>query len=306
MTVNMRDAFFDGVYDCVKKDKNVVIITADHGAFGLSKIEKDFPTQFLNVGIAEQNMISIAAGLAKCGKIVYVYSINNFITLRSLEHVNIDLCAMNLHVNLIGVGAGFTYATDGPTHQGMQDMQSMMVLPKLSVFNVTDHINSYELAVLGYENPGPKYFRIEKGNLPQIYNKNINFDDGFYQINKPSDTVIISTGFMIQTCLYLKDKINNLSIIDLYRVKPINETKLIEKLKNVKNIIVLEECTMSGGICEKIGFLLAKNKIFCNFLPIAVEDTHCHFYGNRDMLHNRFNIDKESVLSKINKFLETS
>jgi transketolase len=304
MTVNMRDAFFNGIYECVKKDKNVFVITADHGAFGLSKIEKEFPDQFLNVGIAEQNMISLAAGLAKCGKIVYVYSINNFITLRSLEHVNIDLCAMNLHVNLVGVGAGFTYATDGPTHQGMQDMQSMMVLPNLSVFNVTDHINSHELALLGHSQPGPKYFRIEKGNLPQIYNEKNTFNDGFFQIEDSNDTVIVSTGYMIQTCLYLKDFISNLGIIDLYRVKPINEKKLVEKLKNVKNIIVLEECTTSGGICEKIGFILAKNKIFCNFLPISVEDKHCHFYGTRDMLHKEYNIDKESVLSLVKNFLE--
>ena len=121
--VDMRDAFFNGVYEVIRDNKDAIILTADHDAFGLSKIEKEFPKQFFNVGISEQNMISVAAGLAKSGKIVYVYSINNFITLRSLEQVNVDLCQMNLNVNLIGVGAGFTYSTDGPTHQGMQDMQ---------------------------------------------------------------------------------------------------------------------------------------------------------------------------------------
>tara|TARA_Y100001973_G_C5199350_1_gene336513 strand:+ start:183 stop:1103 length:921 start_codon:yes stop_codon:yes gene_type:complete len=305
MTMDMRDAFFNGIYDCVKENKDVFVITADHGAFGLSRIERDFPDQFLNVGIAEQNMISLAAGLAKCGKIVYVYSINNFISLRSLEQVNIDLCAMNLQVNLVGVGAGFTYSTDGPTHQGMQDMQSMMVLPNLSVYNVTDHVNSYQLALLGYKEQGPKYFRIEKGKFPKIYPENVSLDDGFSEIEHSDNTVIISTGYMIQTCLHLKTKIDDLGIIDLYRVKPINEQKLVEKIKNVKNIIVLEESTTSGGICEKIGFIMAKNKIFCNFLPISVEDQHCHFYGTREMLHERYNIDKKSVFLKVKKFLES-
>ena len=140
--------------------------------------------------------------------------------------------------------------------------------------------------------------------MPQIYNEDNSFNDGLYQIEESNDTVIVSTGYMMQTCLYLKNFIPNLGIIDLYRVKPINENKLVEKLKNVKNVIVLEECTTSGGICEKIGFILAKNKIFCNFLPISVEDKHCHFYGTRDMLHKKYNIDKENVLSLVTNFLE--
>ena len=300
----MRDAFFNGIYDCIKKDKNTIIITADHGAFGLSQIEKDFPDQFLNVGIAEQNMISLAGGLAKCGKVVYVYSINNFITLRSLEHVNIDLCAMNLNVNLVGVGAGFTYATDGPTHQGMQDMQAMMVLPGMSVYNVTDHVNSYELAVQAHTTPGPKYFRIEKGTLPQIYSEEDKFVDGLETINEGRGTVIISTGYMSQICNKIIENLDDVCHLDIYRVKPINEKKLVSKLKNVKNVIVVEECTTSGGICEKIAFIMLKNKIFANFLPISVKDQHCHSYGTRDLLHKEYGLDKKTILLKIQNFLE--
>ena len=113
--IDMRDAFFDKLYEYIAKDKNVLILTADHGAFGLQKIEKDYPSQYYNVGISEQNMISVASGLALTGKKVYVYAINNFVTLRAIEQINIDICSMNLDVNIIGVGAGFTYGTDGPT-----------------------------------------------------------------------------------------------------------------------------------------------------------------------------------------------
>ena len=98
----MRDAFFDELHHIIAKDKNTVILTADHGAFGLKKIEEAYPEQYINVGIAEQALISVAAGLAKCGKKVYVYAINNFVSLRVLEQINIDLCAMNLDVNIIG------------------------------------------------------------------------------------------------------------------------------------------------------------------------------------------------------------
>jgi len=302
MTVDMRDAFFQSVYDCVKKDKNVIVITADHGAFGLTKIQNDFPKQYLNVGIAEQNMISLAAGLAACGKIVYVYSINNFISLRSLEHVNLDLCSMELHVNLVGVGAGFTYSTDGPTHQGMQDLQAMSVLPNLQIYNVTDEINSYNLGKMGYIKPGPKYFRIEKGKNPRIYSDD-DFTDGLKKIIHSNETLIISSGFMTHTAIKVSSMLKNVGVVDVYRVKPLNEKMLVNIVNSVKNIVVLEEATYSGGICEKIGFLIAKNNLQCNFLPIAVKDKPCYYYGTRQMLHKKYDIDADSVYEKIINFL---
>ena len=194
--VDMRDAFFNQLYHYISIDKNVVILTADHGAFGLKKIEQDFPEQYYNIGIAEQALISIAAGLAKCGKKVYVYAINNFVSLRVLEQVNVDLCAMNLDVNIIGVGAGFTYSTDGPTHHGVQDMSAMLNLPNLRVYNVTDDINTKKLVDLSYNEAGPKYFRIEKGMLPRLHSA---ADDcvGYKVLTRAdSDTVLISSGFM--------------------------------------------------------------------------------------------------------------
>lgn len=298
--VDMRDAFFNGVYEVIRDNKDAIILTADHDAFGLSKIEKEFPKQFFNVGISEQNMISVAAGLAKSGKIVYVYSINNFITLRSLEQVNVDLCQMNLNVNLIGVGAGFTYSTDGPTHQGMQDMQVMRVLPNLEVYNVTDSTNSYEMAKNSYRKNCPKYFRIEKGLFDKIYDT-YDFNSGINKIVNASDTYIVATGFMVHTALDVSKKIGDIGVIDVTKIKPFDENLFLEHIKNVKSIITLEENTMSGGIGEKIGFILAKNNVNCNFTPIAVENQHCFNYGNRELLHKKYKIDFNSVLKKINE-----
>jgi transketolase len=303
MSIDMRDAFFNGVYDVVRRDKNVMVLTADHGAFGLTQIEKEFPKQFLNVGIAEQNMLSVAAGLAHCGKTMYAYSINNFITMRSLEQVNIDLCGMNLNVNLIGVGAGFTYSTDGPTHQGMQDMQVMSVLPGLSVYNVTDEVNSRKLAEMAYSSEGPKYFRIEKGKKKKIYDYGEDFSQGVSKLSHSSRAYIISTGFMTHTALAVAKKFQDIGVVDVYRIKPLNERRLVEILEGVETVITLEEGTYPGGLGEKVGSLLAKNRINCSFLPIAVEDKPCFHYGTREMLHQKYLIDEGSVCKKIENFL---
>jgi len=303
--VDMRDAFFDGVYKIISEHKEAIILTADHGAFGLSRIEKDFPSQYLNVGIAEQNMISFAAGLAATGKVVYVYSINNFISMRSLEQVNIDLCAMNSHVNLIGVGAGFTYSTDGPTHQGMQDAQAMMTLPGLQVFNVTDEVNSRSLAEMAYYTHGPKYFRIEKGVCNRIYNHDFNVQEGAHLLKgPPQNTLILSTGYMTHVAVGAANRLEGVSVIDIYRLKPLNENKILKLLQNAENIITLEENTYSGGVGEKIGFLLAKHHLHKKFLPIAVRDQHCFYYGTRQKLHKKYSLDEASVVNKITNFLE--
>ena len=301
---DMRDAFFDGIYEAVKNDKNVLVLTADHGAFRLAEIQRDFPEQYLNVGISEQNMVSVAGGLAQAGKVVYVYSINNFITLRSLEQVNIDICGMNCHVNLVGVGAGFTYATDGPTHQGMQDAQAMMTLPNLQVYNVTDDINSAKLAEMGYSLSGPKYFRIEKGKYDRLYKSSDDVRDGVKIIKPYSQTVILSTGYMTHTALKVANKLTDVGVIDVFRIKPLNYEKLSELLHNVENVVSLEEGTYSGGFGEKIGFFMASHGLYKHFLPIAVEDQHCYYYGTREGLHKKYLIDEKSVYKRIKQFLE--
>lgn len=305
MTKDLRDAFFDGVYEMVQQDQNVIVLTADHGAFGLQKIAEDFPDQYLNVGIAEQSMIGMAAGLSLSGRVVFAYAINNFISLRCLEQINIDLCAMNCNVNLIGVGAGFTYSTDGPTHQGVQDMQAMMVLPNMQVFNATDAVNSKLLAKMAYDNCGPKYFRIEKGSLPNYFDHRDIMAAGLKKIKHGKDVMVVSTGYMVHVAMRVAEEFEErVGVIDLFRVKPINETLLLSMLKGISHLVVLEECTGSGGLGEKIGFLLAKNNVHINFLSIAVPDKHCYEYNDRGSLHKQVGLDHQSVVKKMNVFLE--
>ena len=111
---DVRDAFFDKVYDLAASDENVVFITADAAALSLKKFKKDFPERFINVGVAEQTMVLLATGLAMCGKNVFVYSIIPFITQRALEHIKVNICSMNLPVTIVGCGAGLSFGFDGP------------------------------------------------------------------------------------------------------------------------------------------------------------------------------------------------
>ena len=306
--VDMRDAFFNKLYDYVASDKNVLILTADHGAFGLKKIENDYPKQYLNIGIAEQSMIGIAAGLARCGKKVYVYAINNFVSLRVLEQINIDVCAMDLDVNIIGVGAGFTYSTDGPTHHGTQDLSCMANLPNLKVYNVTDDLSTEKLVTLSYENRGPKYFRIEKGKVPRIYKEEDKISYGCKEVkNSSGDFLVISTGFMTQVVnsvlrdTHLANK--GISHLDVLKLNPLPVKKILEYSKD-KHVITVEESLKSGGLGERVFSLLKENNHVGKALNISPKNGFYFSFGDRELLHKAAKIDKESIVCKIDKFIE--
>ncbi|HLD82597.1 MAG TPA: 1-deoxy-D-xylulose-5-phosphate synthase, partial [Candidatus Omnitrophota bacterium] len=146
----MRDTFFNALYKIAKKDKKVVLLTADCGAPSLDKFKQELSAQYFTVGIAEQNMISIAAGLALEGRIVYAYAIAPFASLRCYEQIKVDLCCMNLPVTVLGIGAGFAYDIMGPTHHATEDISIMRSLPNMTILNPSDSIMAGEFAHLSY------------------------------------------------------------------------------------------------------------------------------------------------------------
>ena len=138
MNIDMRDAFFERLVARARVDSRIVFLTADHGAFALKEFETHMPERYFNVGISEQSMIGVAAGLASSGKIVFAYGITPFVSLRVLEQLTLDVAAGQLPVNVISVGAGFTYSTDGPTHHGLHDIPVMMTVPHMNILNSSD------------------------------------------------------------------------------------------------------------------------------------------------------------------------
>jgi len=153
---DIRDAYFDTILEEVRLNKDILVLSADMDAFSLRVFEKEFPSQYLNVGVSEQNMINVAAGLALSGKIVFCYSIAAFATMRCLEQIKVNICSMNLPVTIVGAGAGFSFGYDGPTHHGHQDLSSMRLLPEMRIIE----LSSNDLAVKAVE-----YSLGEKGRV---------------------------------------------------------------------------------------------------------------------------------------------
>ncbi len=307
--IDIRDAFFDELYNIAKNDSQVILLTADMGAHSLVKFKQDIPKQYFNVGIAEQSMVSIAAGLALRGKKVFIYTIIPFATLRCYEQIKIDLCCMNLPVTIVGVGPGLTYGSDGPTHHATQDIAIMRVLPELTILNPSDPVVAKASVNIAYKNNGPTYVRIDKGKLPSIYNEKKNdFSDGLAVLSKGEDLTIITSGIMVyraqEVAKLLSDNSISAGIIDLYRLKPINKNMLLEIIDNSKRIVTLEENSIVAGIGSIISEVLNDSQRRIPLKRIAILDEHCFKCGTREFLQGVYNLDSQSIVKNILKWIK--
>src|SRR3989344_6816874 len=300
---DMRDAFFEELFQIASLDKDVIVLMADQGAMTFKKFEERIPDQLINVGIAEQNMISVAAGLALCGKKVFAHAIANFTTLRCYEQIKVDLSISNLPVTIIGVGAGFTYGSDGPTHHANQDIPSMRAIPGMRILNASDSVSLSNFPHLTYQKPQLTYIRFDKTPVPELYDIQNKFIDGMHEFMKGTNAVIISTGIMTHEALQVAKEIGNTGVIDIYQLQPLPEKLLRKTLAHYKYIIVLEEHLAYGGLATIIADFLADTELQKKFLRIGLPDTHCFFYGDRTYMHEQIGLSKDTILKTIRNFI---
>lgn len=307
--MDIRDAFFDELYNIAKVDRNVLFLTVDLGSFSLDKFKKDLKNQYINVGVAEQNLVGIASGLTLSGKNVFIYGISSFITSRCFEQIKINLSYMNLPVKIIGSGPGFVYANDGVTHNSTNDIAIIRTLPNMIIYSPCDSVSMTNVARMSYKSENPVYIRVDKGELPQLYSENYTFNDGLSLLKKGKDLLIITTGIMTHQSLKLANKLKDVNIdagiIDIYKIKPINEKLLLSFINNLKSnkIISLEEHSIIGGLGSIISELLIDNKMSnVKLKRFAISDNYSILHGNREWLHLFYGLDVNNVYNETVKW----
>ncbi|MEB3197672.1 MAG: transketolase C-terminal domain-containing protein [Candidatus Sericytochromatia bacterium] len=304
MTVDMRDAFFETLVHFARQDERIVLLSADHGAFALREFETSMPERFVNVGIAEQNMIGVAAGLASSGKIVFAYGISPFVSLRVLEQLTLDVAAMQLPVSIVSVGAGFTYSTDGPTHHGLQELPAVMTIPGLTVLNSSDPHNTGAFVEFAINSKRANYIRIEKGVLPNLkLDSEFSVETGFSVVKKSGRVLFISTGAIVHELLEVLPAIEQgigqqVSVIDLFRPSSVYGDDFLALLSNASKIYTLEE-SYSNGIGQLVGSLVATNCLKIPFKMIAPESKFYYISGDRRLLRKIGKVDSASILQTV-------
>ena len=301
--MTQRDAFFQSLYQMAREDKNVVVVSADMSAPALDKFREDFPTQFVNVGIAEQNAIQIASGLAMTGKKVFAYAISPFITLRCLEQIRVSNAIMGIPIVIVGMGTGFSYCNDGPTHHLIEDIAVMRAFPKIKIINLTDNVMA-----AAYNPRLTTYLRVDKDIYQDIYPKGYDFSLGIGKLREGKNLVITSGPMthVVRDLIQTKS-LKDVGHIDLFEI-PINEAVFINAIKGAKKIVTVEEHFLAGGIGSAVLEVMNDNciNIPVKRIGISLKEGYknCYMYGGRNIIRSCYGIDSKSLTKKIRSYFE--
>ena len=314
--VAMRDALLERIWREMAGNPDIFFVSADFGSPVLDKIRADSPERFVNVGIAEQNLINVSAGLALEGFTVFAYAIAPFITMRCYEQIRVSLALLSevrrLNVNLIGVGAGYSYVVSGPTHQCYEDLTLMRALPNLQVFSPADHVTAAALLERCVETPGPKYLRLDAQVLPVVYPDGApDMQAGFAMHRRGRRIVLVATGFMLHTtasvAAELSEAVEPVGLIDLFDLARFDARALAAALSGYDAVITLEEGFKGrGGLDALLAEFLRRHGIRARHLNIGVEPGYRFELGSRLELHEQVGIGPQAVLRTIQDFLETA
>jgi len=311
--IAMRDALLERIWTEMAANPDIFFVTADFGSPVLDKIRSDFPKQFTNVGIAEQNLINVSAGLALEGYTVFSYAIAPFITMRCFEQIRVSLALLSevraMNVNLIGVGAGFSYVVSGPTHQCYEDLSLIRALPNFDLLSPADHIASGALFDYCLSKKTPKYLRLDAQVLPVVYDSSLpNISAGFNELLHGKDLCIVATGFMLHTALQVAKDLSSqgfsVGVIDLFNITTFNHRLLRNILSGYQAIVSLEEGFRGcGGMDAMLFNFFARERIKIPYLNLGVLGGYRFELGSRQELHEQVGIGPNSVLGSIHEFI---
>lgn len=300
----MRQVTIEAAHAYMRTNPKSYFLVGDLGYHAVEEIAKEFPGRFLNVGVAEQNMIGIAAGLALNGNRVFAYSIIPFLTMRCFEQIRNDLCYHNLDVVLIGAGAGLSYGILGPTHFALEDMAILRALPNMTIFSPADETEAkLGMAAIG-THKGPVYFRTGGRSEPDVFTAPYPFTLGRgVTIQKGSDIVILATGPIVSEAMAaaktLKNEGHDTGLINIHSIKPL-DIALIQKItKKARLIVTVEEHFLIGGLGSAVAEVVAAEKNAPQLLRIGVVDAFVKHIGSQKYLRAQLGLDAQNIVAKI-------
>lgn len=262
--VSLRTAYGQTLVELGKKNKNIVVLDADLSHSTKTCMFADaLPERFFNMGIAEQNMIGTAAGLASCGKIPFVSSFAMFATGRCFEQIRNSVAYANLNVNIVSTHAGLTVGKDGSSHQPLEDIALMRAIPNMRVMVPADAVEVKGMVLAAAERPGPDYIRLTRIDVPNIYDeKKYAFSEKTDVLREGKDVTIVACGIMVEKALEaaekLKEKGVKAAVLNMHVIKPVDEVTLVKLARQTKGVVTAEEHSIIGGLGSAVAEVLSE------------------------------------------------
>lgn len=301
----MRDTFVRTLVELAKQDKNIELITGDLGFGVLKPYYETVPDQFTNAGIAEQNMTTVAAGMALEGKTVFTYSIGNFPTLRCLEQIRNDCAYHNANVKIVCVGGGFVYGSLGMSHQATEDLAILRALPDVVVMAPADLVEAEECTRALAKYPGTAYLRLGRGGEKRIHDKIENFQIGkAIKVHDGEKVAIFSTGAIFEEIIAayekLKEKGYNPAVYTFPTVKPIDKETIEQVSSEYDLVVTCEEHNIVGGFGSAIAEVMAEMRDKkAVLMRIGLNDEYSVRVGNQKYLRQQYGINAKSLVDRV-------
>ncbi len=309
--VNPRNAYGEALVELGKKYKNLVVLDADLSKSTKTiKFANEFPERFFEMGIAEANMMSTAAGLASCGKIPFASTFAVFATGRVYDQVRMDIAYSNTNVKIFATHGGISVGKDGVSHQMLEDIALMRVLPNMTILAPSDATQTKKIVYLMAEFVGPMYARVGRADAPLIYSqkdlddikigKGITVEDG-------SDITFISYGTMLEPALEARKKLSkkgiDVRVIDMHTIKPLDVNLVLKCTKETNAIITAEEHSIIGGLGAAVAEIIAEKNIDIKFLRMGIKDVFCESGAPADLLE-KYELNEKYMIKNAEDLLK--
>jgi len=296
-----RQVICDTLIELAEKDKEIMVLTCDsRGSASMGNFAKSYPEQFIEVGIAEQDSVGIAAGLATCGKKPYVASPASFLSMRSVEQIKVDVAYSKTNVKLIGISGGVSYGALGMTHHSLQDIAVMRAIPDIAVLLPADRFETKKMFEALNDYNKPAYIRIGRNPVEDVYeNENFEFEIGKANIlHEGMDITMIATGETVKPALdaskELETKGISCRVISMHTIKPLDEEAIIKAAKETKGIITVEEHSIHGGLGAAVSEIVCqKSPVKMKILGIADE---APITGNSKEVFSYYGLTSENLV----------
>lgn len=306
-TITNRQAICDTLLECAKEDKQITVVCSDsRGSASLAPFFATYPKQSVEVGIAEQNLVTISAGLASCGKKVFAASPASFVSTRSYEQAKVDVAYSGTNVTLIGISGGISYGALGMTHHSCQDIAAMAALPGMRVYLPSDRFLSSFLIKELLKDEKPSYIRVSRSASDDLYDNDTTFTlDKANVLATGEDVLLVACGEMVSYAKKAKELLTqqgiHAAVIDMYCIKPFDQATLLAMAQNTNLVITIEEHSILGGLGSIVAQTLSANDPK-KVINLALPDDHL-IAGESKEVFSYYGLDETGIANTVKKEL---
>jgi len=307
----VRGAFFQTLMELAESDERIYLLVGDLGFGVVEPFLHKFPKRFLNVGVAEQNLAGLGAGIALTGRVVFTYSIANFPIFRCLEQIRNDVCYHRANVKIVSIGGGYSYGALGMTHHATEDLAILRALPEMTVVAPGDpgEVREATRAIVAHE--GPCYLRLGRAGEPTIHSSLPDFQLGkAIRVRDGDALTLVSTGALLQTAVKVADLLAakgvQVRVLSMHTIKPLDQEAVLAAARETRAVVTLEEHSVIGGLGGAVAECLAESgELRVPFKRIGIPSTFSSDIGSQEYLRAKCGLSAECLLDTVESLLET-